>query len=77
MTTPKRKRRQLALAELIMGVAISYAVTEPGNEDTITAKYELTQSDMDQLKETIGARLEAWSVRAGYAEIELDSGVTS
>lgn len=69
---PKRERRQLALAELVMGVAGSYAVSDPGNADEIAAKYDLTPADMGRLHEQIGDRLEAWALRLGYDRIPLD-----
>lgn len=66
--TPKARRRKLALSELVLGVAGSFAVTGPGTEDEIREKYGLTQADMDKLKEQIGDRLEAWAERLGYAD---------
>lgn len=62
------RRRQLALAELVMGVAGSFAVTEPGSEKELRERYGLTQADMDKLKESLGERLEAWAERLGYAQ---------
>lgn len=57
------------MSELVLGVAGSYAVTAPGNEDDIARKYDLTPADMAKVKEEIGSRLEAWAVRLGYARI--------
>lgn len=68
-TTPKRERRQLAMAELVLGVAGSYAVTEPANGDDIARKYGLGQDDMKKIYEAIGARMEAWAIRLGYDRI--------
>jgi hypothetical protein len=68
VSAPVRKRRKLAMAELVLGVAGSYAVTEPGSEAEIRDKYSLTQADMDKIKGVIGDRLEAWAIRLGYDE---------
>lgn len=65
---PVAKRRKLAMSELVMGVGWSYAVTEPEGEDEIRVKYGLTEDDMARLKEQIGARLEGWAERLGYAD---------
>lgn len=69
---PKRERRRLALAQLVMDVACSYAVTAPGTGDGIAAKYDLSPEDMAKLYEVVGDRLEAWSLRLGYDRIPLD-----
>ncbi len=65
--TPIARRRKLAMSELVLGVAGSHAVTDPGDEDEIAAKYGLTATDMAKLKERIGDRLEAWAERLDYA----------
>lgn len=67
-STPVTKRRKLALSELVLGVAGSFAVTEPANEEQLREKYGLTADDMARLKEQIGTRLEAWAERLGYAD---------
>jgi hypothetical protein len=66
MRTPKRRRRQLAMSELVLGVAGSYAVTAPGTEDELRRKYRLGQDDMDRIKAEVGDRLEKWALRLGY-----------
>jgi hypothetical protein len=70
----RRERRQLAMAELVRGVAGSYAVINPGNGDDIARKYDLTPADMQRVYEAIGSRLEAW---ARYAWVTTASGMTS
>lgn len=65
---PPAQRRKLAMSELVMGVAWSFAVTEPEGEDGIRVKYGLTEDDMARLKDQIGARLEGWAERLGYAD---------
>ena len=62
------KRRKLAMSELVMGVAGSAAVTHPGPEGEIRGRYGLSESDMAKLKEQVGAHLEAWAERLGYAD---------
>lgn len=64
--TPRARRRRLATSELVLGVAISYAVTDPGNGPEIAAKYGLSDADMRKIAESIGARLEAWAIRLGF-----------
>lgn len=68
-TTPKRERRQLAMAELVQDVARSYAVNDPGTGAEIAEKYGLNPADMQRIYEQIGARLEAWAHRLGYDRI--------
>jgi hypothetical protein len=64
--TPRRLRRQLAMSELMLGVAGSFAVTAPGDEAEIAAKYGLSPTDMAKIKEDVGARLERYALRLGY-----------
>jgi hypothetical protein len=66
MSTPKRRRRQLAMSEMVLAVAGSFAVTAPGNEAELREKYRLEQADMDQIKAEVGDRLEKWALRLGY-----------
>lgn len=75
--TTRRERRQLAMAELVLGVAGSYAVTAPANGDDIARKYDLSPDDMKKIYEAIGARLEAWSIRLGYERIWDDDAQAS